>query len=90
AESLLQYSPEGTFLIRFSDSQQGWLAISFAAEGGSKEGATADHHNRKRIQHCLVEVQADGCSIVFSKGHRRKFSSLKRLIYECSVLKAFY
>jgi len=87
AENLLQNSREGTFLIRFSDTKAGWLAITFTLEIEKKEPELS---SESCVQHVLVDVQADGCVISFLEKGKRKYSTLQSLIQDSKGLNAFY
>ena len=97
-EMLKEMSSAGVFLIRFSESNPGWLVISFNDEekerkskgGGSTTSTTSTTSTATRVissnNHCLVSVADNGFTIYFQKG-RRKYGKLSELIAECKKLK---
>lgn len=75
AEALLQGTRPGTFLVRFSTSHLGLLAISFvvaapAANMGEGAGVAGDGGGGV-VQHCLVRVTPQGCDLFVETGRKR-------------------
>lgn len=73
AEALLQGTRPGTFLVRFSTSHLGLLAVSFVVPGGktgAEEGAQGDS-GVGVVQHCLVRVTPQGCDLFVETGRKR-------------------
>lgn len=73
AEALLKGTKPGTFLVRFSTSHLGLLAISFvvAAAAGGQEGEGAAAAAADVVQHCLVRVTPQGCDLFVETGRKR-------------------
>ena len=67
--------PPGTFLIRFSTTHLGLLAISFVvAPPTSPSSAVCSPPSlppSNMIQHCLVRVSEAGCELFLEPGRRR-------------------
>jgi hypothetical protein len=62
----------GTFLIRFSTTHLGLLAISFvAAPPTSPPSLPPSLPPSNPIQHCLVRVSEVGCELFMEPGRRR-------------------
>lgn len=79
-EKLLSVDKVGVFLLRFSESQAGYLVVSFT---DMEKGAPM------KVHHCLVNVGTDGVSIYFERGEC-KYSSLQELVMNCSNLLILY
>lgn len=72
AEALLQGKRPGTFLLRFSTSHLGLLAVSFVVAGGERgASAEAPAGGGGVVQHCLVRVTPQGCDLFVETGRKR-------------------
>lgn len=74
ADALLKGSPPGTFLVRFSTSHLGMLAISFVVAGAGGGGGGGEGSGGKggdEVQHCLVRVTPQGCDMYVEPGRKR-------------------
>lgn len=79
----LLVNESGIFLLRFSDSKPGQIAISYtdyAVINGIKQ-------NKLIISHCLIDA-ADG--LLSLTDTQRQYSTLKDLLTDCKRLKKFY
>lgn len=77
AEAMLRGKEEGTFLVRFSTSHLGLLAISFVAPPAGV------------VQHCLVQATSEGCDLFMSPA-RKRYACLEDLLRDCSNLSILY
>lgn len=77
AEEMLRGKEEGTFLVRFSTTHLGLLAISFRSAGSTA------------IQHCLVQVTSEGCDL-FMEPARKRYACFEDLLRDCANLSFIY
>jgi hypothetical protein len=91
SEALLAGREEGCFLVRFSTTHLGLLAISFVAPRatGAAAAGGSEVSGRQAIQHCLVQVTPDSCDL-FMGPSRRRYDSFQDLVRDCGVLESFY
>ena len=75
AEALLKAEKGGVFLIRFSESRPGWLAITFNEKPSH---GTPDH--------CLVEVTQTGFTLLFKDKAKHTHPTLSSLVDRCPKL----
>eukprot|EP00752_Nemacystus_decipiens_P002493 g2344.t1 len=101
AERKLQQKERGTFLLRFSESMQGTLVVSFTehvthAPGGSSMMASPPSSAFSSppttcVKHCLVDVQRGGrCFIEVEQGKTVPYDSLHDLVRACSSMQTLY
>lgn len=91
SSSLSSYRPageSGVFLLRFSDSKPGQIAISYT---DSKTQDTSENNEIHGIivSHCLVDITLDGYTLSLANTER-KYDTLKELLTDCKKLKKFY
>ena len=81
----------GVFLLRFSDSKPGQIAISYTDyEIIDKINCNNSKEKKKLIVgHCLVDYDKDGLSLSLANDIR-KYETLKILLIDCKKLKYFY
>jgi len=94
SEAMLVEKDVGTFLVRFSTTHLGLIAISFVSlkntpDRGSGGGGGGDGRPPTQIQHCLVQVFSDGCDLFLGSG-RQRYANFKELIQECRNLVCFH
>jgi len=76
AEGLLSECKEGYFLVRFSESRAGWLALSFNEK----------KRNAIRRDHCLVSLDREGFTLFFGMDLKRTYETLGELVQKCRKL----
>ena len=74
----------GIFLLRFSDSQPGQIAISY-----TDYEISSTRETKLIVGHCLVDQDVNGLTLTLAK-NIRKYDSLKNLLIDCKKLKYFY
>ena len=84
AEAALRESGLGTFLIRFSDSQLGYLALAWVDAVGPDQRALPG-----RIVHCLVEPRNSGFVVGFPGG-AVLYHSLTELVHHLKKLTTLF
>eukprot|EP00946_MAST-07B_sp_MAST-7B-sp1_P005406 g5406.t1 len=76
---ILEDTTPGTFLVRFSDSKPGFLAIAW------KDGGTPG-----TIRQSLIERQRSGWVVRLSDGHVHVYSTLSQMVMKVNIFKALY
>ncbi|EWM30623.1 transcriptional repressor [Nannochloropsis gaditana] len=94
SEAALKEKPSGTFLLRFSTSHLGLLAISFVAPPPSPSASVPPPSPGSApvgppIQHCLVRVTEKGCELFMEPG-RKRYDDLQALLEDIATLTLFY
>lgn len=103
AKDLLSVKRVGSFLLRFSESDAGKLALSYVcakdAPSGRQSGnalkqapaqveaGKAGKTGEVTVQHTLVQVQEDGVTISFQGGTTGRYPTLSSMVLDCKLLK---
>jgi hypothetical protein len=77
----------GTFLIRFTSKDNGWLVVSYTDQGNQTS-------NNLKTQHCLINVDENVFVIFFQndKGNQKaiRFNTIQELVHNCVPLTHLY
>jgi hypothetical protein len=83
AQSMLAQCVVGTFILRFSDSNSGCLAIAYVMPVAAAGGA-------RKIDHFLIKLTPRGYALTLANKTELVYPTLSELLLKCQLLQFVY